>query len=1359
MKITEKNMTNLLGQNFTGLYPVSKTLRFRLIPEGKTLEAIRAGAFIEKDQEKADKYVLLKKTIDAFHRDFIEKAMSLLAEKLRRGEEGDKKAMTLRDLETFAAVYAEFRKDRIGKQKDFAKTCEELRKKLVSGSFNDASLKGDFEGLFNEKLFEKLLAWRDENPAKAKEDNLFFDDDGTFKRFSTYFTGFHENRKNMYTAEDKATAIPRRLINENLPKYLDNAQIAPLYKEVLAAAAGEMTEEEKAFLAEKSIDELALPSGYAACLTQKGIDAYNALLGGYTREGKEKVRGINEFINLHNQKLADKRERVPLLKPLYKLILGNTKSLSILPKAFESTDAMYEAIDQAYTSLLADKDLLIAPVRETFRRLASGEFDTSKIWLSRPAINTLSQRVFGRYSFAADALEYAFVTNECPDWTAKMSKAKSAAAAERLEKQKEAFAGAAYTPLSRIIAAVESYRASLDDPGETPGGEAVRGYFFKFFVKEARNAEGKSKLYAWEAYLAERYSTLKGELCVKHDKNYRPAQETVDKVKDFLDAIMEMTRFVQDACVRRKDENTVEKDTDFYAVLDEATEKLFDFSFLYDKVRNFVTSRTSAAGKIRLTFDRPSLANGWDKNKEQDNGCVILRKDGQYYLAVIRKDSRTDLGALPEPADGEAVFEKMVYKYFPNTMRMIPKCVMTRKEVKAAFEKGAASYRLFDPKTFIKALEIPRDIYEAYTAKKHKAEYAAATKDESGYREALTRWLALCTEFLHVYKSTAGYNLALLKKPEEYEKDTDFFTDVDTIAYAVSFTPVSAARLYALVDKGEVFLFRIHNKDFGASTGTPNLHTIYWRALFSEENLAKGALKLNGEAELFYRVAAIEDPVIHRKGETIVNKTTKDGRTIPDHLYAEICGALAGKKPESDLSSEAKAFLPAISSRPAPHDIVKDRRYTENTFLFHVPVTFNYKAPKRGVDINGTVRQYIRGNEDLPIIGLDRGERHLLYLCVIDGKGNILEQKTLNTVSGTDYHDKLDVREKERGRARESWSSIGKIADLKQGYLSYVIHEITGLMLKYGAPVVLEDLNFGFKRGRFKVEKQVYQNFEKALITKLNCLVSKNSAIEEAGGALNPYQLTKPFESFRKMGKQNGFLFYIPAWNTSKIDPVTGFTDKLKPRYTNRRAANEFFKQFETIRWNDAEEAFEFSWKEERKSERMGKTIETKWTARLGHEERFYWDSKANSHRGAEKSVDLARELASAFAGTGYEDGRNLRPLLADTEDITMLKSVMWCLKTGLAMRYSSAAKGLDFILSPVCAPNGKVFRTEDADEKLPANADANGAYNIARKGLLLMRRIREQQADKKTDLNITNSDWLDYTQNGDTVAEQMKKM
>lgn len=70
----------------------------------------------------------------------------------------------------------------------------------------------------------------------------------------------------------------------------------------------------------------------------------------------------------------------------------------------------------------------------------------------------------------------------------------------------------------------------------------------------------------------------------------------------------------------------------------------------------------------------------------------------------------------------------------------------------------------------------------------------------------------------------------------------------------MSFARVSVSYINQLVEEGKMYLFQIYNKDFSEySKGTPNMHTLYWKALFDERNLADVVYKLNGQAEMFYR--------------------------------------------------------------------------------------------------------------------------------------------------------------------------------------------------------------------------------------------------------------------------------------------------------------------------------------------------------------------------------------------------------------------------------------------------------------------------------------------------------------------------
>lgn len=189
----------------------------------------------------------------------------------------------------------------------------------------------------------------------------------------------------------------------------------------------------------------------------------------------------------------------------------------------------------------------------------------------------------------------------------------------------------------------------------------------------------------------------------------------------------------------------------------------------------------------------------------------------------------------------------------------------------------------------------------------------------------------------------------------------------------------------------------------------------------------------------------------------------------------------------------------------------------------------NYSQPNNNkIDVNSEVREIISNGGIKHIIGIDRGERNLLYLSLIDLKGNIVMQKSLNILKddhnakGTDYKGLLTEREGERQDARRNWKKIANIKDLKRGYLSQVVHIISKMLVEYNAIVVLEDLNPGFIRGRQKIERNVYEQFERMLIDKLNFYVDKHKDINEVGGLLHAFQLTSEFKNSRKVSIRMG---------------------------------------------------------------------------------------------------------------------------------------------------------------------------------------------------------------------------------------------
>jgi CRISPR-associated protein Cpf1 len=184
---------------------------------------------------------------------------------------------------------------------------------------------------------------------------------------------------------------------------------------------------------------------------------------------------------------------------------------------------------------------------------------------------------------------------------------------------------------------------------------------------------------------------------------------------------------------------------------------------------------------------------------------------------------------------------------------------------------------------------------------------------------------------------------------------------------------------------------------------------MYWRAAFSEENLKDVVIKINGEAELFFRKKTDLKKSEHSKGSVLVNRTTRDGLTIPNEVYYELCKY--ANEIVTELSERAKEYADCICTRKAPYDIIKDRRFTEDKMLFHIPLTFNFKSSKKE-KVNDAVIDKIREDREVMILGIDRGERNLIYYSLIDSSGKIVDQDSLNIIDGVNYWEKLDVREK-----------------------------------------------------------------------------------------------------------------------------------------------------------------------------------------------------------------------------------------------------------------------------------------------------------------------------------------------------------
>ena len=1250
------NTMNTIEQ-FTGLYPLSKTLRFELKPIGKTLEHIQAHGLLEQDNHRAESYVKVKEIIDRYHKALIERVLGNL--KLNVDDEGNRNSR----LDDYYDHYMCASKDE-ALQKKFEDVKKALRKVVANRFKEDEQFKRvDKKELIREDLVDFVTD--DEEKKLVAE----------FQNFTTYFTGFHENRKNMYSEEEHSTAIAYRLIHENLPRFIDN--IAVFEKVRLSPVADNFSELYKnleSYLNVLAIDEMFKLDYFNMVLTQSQIEVYNAIIGGQSLEGDVKVKGLNEYINLYNQQQKDRASRLPKLKPLYKQILSDRNAVSWLPEQFASDNDLLEKLNQAYQSL---DELVLNRKKEGEHSLRDlllnlSNYDLTKVYIRNDQqLSEISHRIYGSYDVISQALMKDLETQ-----VAQKKKESMEAYEERLDKILKAKGSLSIAEINRCV------QAQSETPQVT-----IQEYFATLGWCKNDGVE-KPNLFQ---QISSAYESVKELLNTEYPKDKNLAQDpaNVDKIKTLLDAFKALQWFVKPLL---GDGTEAEKDEKFYGEFTALWDELNQINLLYNKVRNYMTRKPYSVEKFKLNFENSTLMNGWDLNKEKDNTTVILRKDGLYYLAIMNQKHKNVFEEKNMPSEG-GCYEKMVYKLLPGPNKMLPK--------------------VFFAKSRIKEFAPSAQLLENYKNDTHK-------KGDTFNLQDCHKLIDFFKASINIHEDWKHFNFQF-SPTSSYEDLSGFYREVEAQGYKLTFRNVSETYVHQLVEEGKIYLFQIYNKDFSPySKGTPNMHTLYWKMLFDEQNLNDVVYKLNGEAEVFFRKSSLnyERPT-HPANEPINNKNEKNDKKQSIFAY----------------------------------DLTKDKRYTVDKFQLHVPITMNFKATGPE-NINGKVNEFIQQNENLHIIGIDRGERHLLYLTVIDLQGRIKEQYSLNEIINeyrgtqykTDYHSLLSKREDERQKSRQDWKTIENIKDLKEGYLSQVVHKISELMLKYQAIVVLEDLNMGFKRGRQKVESSVYQQFEKMLIDKLNYLANKKIAPSEMGGVLHAYQLTNKFDGFKKMGKQNGFLFYIPAWNTSKIDPVTGFVNLFDTRYETREKTKDFFAKFKSIRYNAAQGWLEFAFDYNDFTTKAEGT-QTEWTVcTYGNRIETFRDPAQNS-QWVSREVNLTEVFKQFFDSYNIAFDSNLQEAIANQYSAEFFKRLLYLFKLTLQMRNSVTGTDIDYMQSPVMDVQGCFFNSQTCSSELPENADANGAYNIARKGLYYVRLIKASNDLKNLKLSITNKEWLQFVQ------------
>lgn len=567
-----------------------------------------------------------------------------------------------------------------------------------------------------------------------------------------------------------------------------------------------------------------------------------------------------------------------------------------------------------------------------------------------------------------------------------------------------------------------------------------------------------------------------------------------------------------------------------------------------------------------------------------------------------------------------------------------------------------------------------------------------------------------------------------------------------------------------------IYLFQIYNKDFQLDArlgdgrrrkveGNEDEETQIFRMLFDPKNLENKngvILTLNGGAEVFYRGASLKKEEEQRNFK---RKIERKKRYTENKIFLHIPYTLNFGKQSSANFSVSEVFNKKILQNPEISEKAKiigiDRG--ENNLAYYSVIDQEGKILEQGT-LN---RIYETKKDGNPIM---RNEKSIFF---DKEKKRYVLKPTGKKVSYTDYLVLLECKEKNRLLERKSWEAIESIKDLKKGYMSHAIRKLSDLIFKYfeqdGVPpiIVFEKLNVGFKQGRQKIERQSYQNLEMGLVKKLGYLTQKTRNENAIGGILNALQfapVVKNFGTDVETKYQTGSIFYVDPSYTSTTCPKCGFRKRINK--TVFESVKKAIKKFEDhnvqIYFVEGKYKFVYSGCI---SGRNGE-IQNFNDYVFSDVERIYRKPNKNGKGWeADKFINMTEELEKLFKdkfGDKLEKNKEIFSQIKTEEDKELWRILIWYFNLILQIRNTSNKKyvlnekkkeideeglDVDFINCPRCHFHsdkvetwgifGNIFpevlrkSISERGEEL-FNGDANGAYNIARKGILVIKKVRQ---------------------------------
>ncbi len=779
-------------------------------------------------------------------------------------------------------------------------------------------------------------------------------------------------------------------------------------------------------------------------------------------------------------------------------------------------------------------------------------------------------------------------------------------------------------------------------------------------------------------------------------ENFKKDEKQVEIIKKYLDSVLDLNKMSKYFNLEKnKKKLDYNKDISFYNDFDKY---FIDFEIwkIYNLVRNYLSKKDINTDKFKLNFENSQFLTGWDKDKEKERFWIIFKKKTdfweKYFLWILKKWNNKVFDDYKYTQE-EKFYEKMNYKQLNNVYRQLPRLTfplakklnsLTWEELEKYLQKYKTNFWFNDE---IFKIKTEFDTFQKSKEKWEKFDIIKLKKLIKYYQNAV----------LFLYWDI--YDLESIRN-KDYDDLASFYDDIEKKMYKLDFTKIWENFINNLVESGDFYLFQIYNKDFSEykkEWSRENIHTKYFKLLFSEKNLENLKIKLSWWAEIFFR----------DKTKNLKKKLDKSWKEVIEH-----------------------------------------KRYSQDKIMFHISITLNANCGDK-YKFNNFINKklvnnnFLDRNKEINIIWIDRWEKHLAYYSVINRNWEILEIDSLNTINWVNYLEKLEEKEKKRASWRLNWGEVENIKNLKNWYISQVVNKMADLIVKYNAIIIFEDLNSWFKRWRQKIERQVYQKLELALAKKLNYLTFKDKKDEDLWWYLNGLQLVPKVNDYADIWnyKQSWIIFYTNPAYTSSTCPKCAWRKMLKfPHRLTKDTIKNFFEKIEIKYWSHSnkkeQKVFSFTYFIETEKKNWRKTIknEKKYTI-FSNVFRTWYDRKKQETI----EFDMNQKILELFTKNDFNLEKDINKQIKEKDlDSKFLNSLFFNFKLLNNIRNSNTKEDKDIISCPQCWYNSK-----DWFKWKKFNWDANWAYNIARKGIIILDRIKENL--EKPDLFISNNDWDEF--------------